>query len=250
MKALILAAGYATRLYPLTKDKAKPLLPIKGTPIISYIIRRIEPIEGLNKIYVVTNQKFYSDFCKWKDNYKFTKHIEIINDKTQKDEAKLGAIGDIDFVIKNKNIEEDILVVAGDNLFNFDLLDFTKKATEKKPAVSLGIYDVKEEELAHLYGIVSLNNQNKIVDFQEKPDEPKSTLAAVGIYFIPREILNLVSKYLDEGNTFDEPGYFIKWLYKNNEVYGVSLPGEWFDIGNIESYHRTNSIWREGDEVD
>ena len=250
MRALILAAGYATRLYPLTKNKAKPLLPIKGTPIISYIIKRIEPIKGLNKIYVVTNQKFYSDFCQWKDNYKFTKHIEIVNDKTQEDETKLGAIGDIDFVIRNKNIEEDLLVVAGDNLFNFDLLDFTDKAMKKKPAVSLGIYDVKEEELAHLYGIVSLNNQNKIVDFQEKPDEPKSTLAAVGIYFIPREILNLISKYLNEGNTSDEPGYFIRWLYKNNEVYGALLPGEWFDIGSIESYHRANGAWKEVDGVD
>jgi glucose-1-phosphate thymidylyltransferase len=245
MKALILAAGYATRLYPLTKNRAKPLLPIKGTPIINYIIKRLEPIEDIDKIYVVTNQKFYNDFCQWKDNYKFEKDIEIVNDETIEDETKLGAIGDIDFVIQKKEINEDLIIVAGDNLFDFNMVDFTNKAKSKKPAVSLGIYDVKEEKLARLYGIVGLDEGNKLIDFQEKPQEPRSTLAAGGIYFIPRNILSLVSRYLEEGKTPDEPGYFIRWLYKNNEVYGISLTGKWFDIGSVESYHRANGAWKE-----
>lgn len=249
MKVLILAAGYAVRLHPLTKSRPKPLLPVKGTPIINYIVKKIEPINDVDKIYVVTNQKFYDHFIQWKENYKFKKDIEIVNDNTQEDQTKLGAIGDMDFVIRNKNINEDLLIVAGDNLFNFNLVDFVKSAYGVRPAASLGVYDVKEEELARLYGIVTLNDQSQIIDFQEKPAEPKSTLAAVGIYFISADLIGLISKYLGEGNTSDQPGYFINWLVKVDKVYGFSLPGEWFDIGSIESYQRANGSWKEEEEL-
>jgi len=249
MKVLILAAGYATRLYPLTKDKAKPLLPVKGTPIINFIIRKIESLDEVDKIYVVTNQKFYDFFCQWRNNYRFNKEIKIINDKTLKDETKLGAIGDIDYVVKNEDINDDLLIVAGDNLFDFNLTEFKDKAKKVAPAVSIGIYDVKEKKLAKLYGVVSLSDNNQILELQEKPEIPKSSLIAVGIYLIPKEKLDLIHNYLDEGNTPDEPGYFIRWLCQKDRVYGIPLTGKWFDIGSIESYHRANAIWRKMDEA-
>ena len=250
MKVLILAAGYATRLYPLTKDKAKPLLPIKGRPIINFIIKGIEPLDEVDKIYVVTNQKFYDIFCQWRDDYRFDKEIEIINDETLQDETKLGAIGDIDYVIKKRDIKDDLLIVAGDNLFNFNLTEFRDKAKKVAPAVSLGIYDVKEKELAKLYGVVSLNDNNQILELQEKPKMPKSSLIAVGVYLIPKEKLGLIHNYLGEGNTPDEPGYFIRWLCQKDRVYGIPLVGEWFDIGSLESYHKANEVWKKMDDED
>lgn len=250
MKALILAAGYATRLYPLTRNKAKPLLPVKGSPIVNYIVKKIETIDEVDRIYLVTNNKFYNDFVEWSEIYKFKKKIEIINDQTLGDETKLGAIGDIKFVVDNKIIKEDFLIVAGDNLFSFNLHNFIEKVYGLEEAVCLGLHDVKEKEMAQLYGIVSINKENQIVDFQEKPSSPKSTLAAVGIYFIPKGKVNLISKYLEEGNTSDQPGYFINWLCKRDKVYGFLLPGDWFDIGNIESYERANGTWKEEEEID
>ncbi|MCK5306713.1 MAG: nucleotidyltransferase family protein [Candidatus Omnitrophica bacterium] len=245
MKALILAAGYATRLYPLTKNKAKPLLPINGKPIINYILERLETVKEIDKVFVVTNDKFYIDFLDWKSLAYFRKEIEVINDGTLEDQEKLGAIGDIDFVINSRQIKDDLLIIAGDNLFNFNIVDFVQKSYNMKPSVSMGVYDLKDKRLAGLYGIVKLNGQNRIVDFEEKPRLPKSSLAAAGIYLIPESAIELVASYLKEGNSPDQPGHFISWLYKVNKVYGFQLAGDWFDIGSLECYKKADELYKE-----
>jgi glucose-1-phosphate thymidylyltransferase len=245
MKAIILAAGYATRLYPLTKNKSKPLLPVRDKPIIDYIIDRIKGIADLDKIYVVTNNKFYNDYVKWSKESNHSKEIEIINDKTIEDETKLGAIGDINYVLESQKIDDDVLVIAGDNLFNFDIDSFIEKSYNVKPSASMGLYDIGDIGMAHLYGIVAIDGDNLVVEFQEKPQEPKSTLAAVGVYFLPKEIARLIPQYLNEGNSPDQPGHFMSWLSAKNELYAFKLAGDWYDIGSIESYNKANESYKE-----
>jgi glucose-1-phosphate thymidylyltransferase len=245
MKAIILAAGYATRLYPLTKNKSKPLLPVKDKSIIDYIIDRIKGIGSLDKVYVVTNNKFYNDYVKWNKESMHDKEIEIINDKTIEDETKLGAIGDINYVLESQKIDDDVLVIAGDNLFNFDIDSFIKKSYNVKPSASMGLYDIGDINMAHLYGIVAIGDDNLVVEFQEKPKEPKSTLAAVGVYFLPKEIAQLIPEYLDEGNSPDQPGHFMSWLSEKNKLYAFKLAGDWYDIGSIESYNKANESYKE-----
>jgi glucose-1-phosphate thymidylyltransferase len=246
MKGIILAAGYATRLYPLTKDKSKPLLPIKDKPIIEYILDKLANIKDLDTVYVVTNDKFYNDYLQWSQKNPFAKEIVIVNDKTLEDETKLGAIGDIDYVIKSQNINDDILIIAGDNLFNFNIESFLEKGYNVKPSASMGVYDIEDIKTASLYGIVAVNDTGLVVEFQEKPAEPKSTLAAVGIYFLPVDIARLIPDYLAEGNSPDQPGHFMTWLSKKGKLYGFPLTGDWYDIGSLESYEKANESYKEG----
>ncbi len=184
MKAIILAAGYGTRLYPLTLNKPKPLLEVAGKPIIEHIINKIEEVEEIDKVFIVTNAKFYKNFKEWCERFKSEKKIKIINDKTKSNEDRLGSLGDINFVIEKEKIKEDALIIAGDNFFHFSLKEFLESLRRPdKSAVVL--YDVKDRELAKQYGIVGVNEENRMMEFQEKPAEPKSTLASTGVYFYP-----------------------------------------------------------------
>ncbi len=243
MKALIMAAGYAVRLYPLTKDKAKPLLPIAGKPIIEYIIDKLEAFSQIDTIYVVTNNKFYDLFVKWAKDFDYHKPIEIINDGTLTNEDRLGAIGDMHYVIKNKKIRDDLIVIAGDNLFDFDLGKLRDYAQDKKLVICA--YDVKDEKLATQYGILSVDDTGKVISFVEKPSQPPSTLAALGIYLFKSDAVGLVDKYVRQGNNQDAPGYFIQWVYKTENVYAYAFDGSWYDIGDLKSYEDANKVYKD-----
>ena len=238
MKALILAAGYATRLYPLTKDRPKPLLPVSGQPMIEHILKKIEDIEEIDKIYVVTNEKFAGHFRDWKDAYPSGKEIKIINDATISDEDKLGAIGDMQLVVKEEGLNDDLLVVAGDNLFDFDLGDFINFFKEK--GASVGLRDVQDREAVKRYSMVEIDEDKKILSFQEKPSQPTTTLIAICLYLFPKEKLNLISEYLKEGNNPDAPGFYIAWLHRREPVYGFVFEGKWYDIGDLKCYEEAN----------
>ncbi len=238
MKALILAAGYGTRLYPLTEDKPKPLLPVAGRPMIEHILEKIEAIEELDKIYVVTNEKFAGHFRHWRDTYLSRKEIKIINDATTSDENKRGAIGDMQLVIEEEEINDDLLVVAADNLFQFHLGDFLSFFQEKGAAV--GLYDFRDREAVKRYSIVEIDENKKILSFQEKPSQPRTTLIAICLYLFPREKLSLISQYLQEGNNPDAPGFYIAWLHQREPVYGFVFEGKWYDIGDLQCYEEAN----------
>lgn len=241
MKVLLLAAGYATRLYPLTLNKPKPLLEVADKPVIEFIIDLIKLVKEIDKIYIVTNQRFYGDFEKWAENYDCPQAISIINDKTTSDENKLGATGDMDFVIKAERIKDDLLVIAGDNIFKADLADFMKFCISKRPFVTIGLYDVEDLNLAKKYGIVDIDKNNKIIEFKEKPNQPNSTLAAMCLYFFPKEKIRIVNDYLSAEKKKDAPGYFLEWLYKKENLFGyVFKRGKWFDIGDKKSYEEAN----------
>jgi glucose-1-phosphate thymidylyltransferase len=242
MKLLILAAGYATRLYPLTKNKAKPLLEVAGRPMIERVLMTTEKIPALNGIFIVTNEKFARDFEAWAGAYRKTRPhcppITVVNDHSTDDSNKLGAIGDIKLVIDSQKMDDDLLVIGGDNLFKSALTEFAKFASAHGP--TLGVYDVGDLEQMKKYGNVSVDESGKITEFVEKPPEPKTTLAAMCLYFYPRTVLPLIDRYVKEGNNPDQPGRLIAWLYQRQPVYAHPIQGPWLDIGSFETLEQAN----------
>ena len=244
MKVLILAAGYATRLYPLTLTQPKPLLPVSGKPMIEYVLDNIAPIGGIDRVYVVSNAKFAGHFQKWADVYgaRAKLNFTIINDQSTDDTNKLGAIGDLHLVIQQQKIDDDLIVVAGDNLFSQPLADFGKFCREKNAPV-LGVYDVGSLDQAKKYGVVALDKTGQLSQFIEKPSQPASTLIGIALYYYPKTILPLISQYMAEGNNPDQPGRLIQWLYPRVPVYTWTVPGLWYDIGSKETLEEANRIF-------
>jgi glucose-1-phosphate thymidylyltransferase len=245
MKALILAAGYATRLYPLTKEYPKPLLAVGRRPIIDYIIDKLEVIDNIDEIIIVTNSKFIFIFKRWKAALKTKKRLTLVDDLSKSHADRRGAIGDLNFVIDKKIIKEDLLVIGGDNLFEGELKDFLSFAKLKKPYVVMGIYDIKDKEQAEKYGVVKLDRAKRIVDFKEKPKNPKSTLIAMCLYYFPKKQLEFVGEYLEiKRDKHDATGFFIEWLRKQEPIYGFEFRGHWFDIGHHNSYGQAKETFK------
>lgn len=220
-----MAGGYATRLWPITKGKPKPLLPVGDKYIIDHILEKTRNL-GLD-VYVSTNKFFERHFKSWAEK----NGVELIVEETLSEEEKLGTIGAISYALSRLGID-DYLIVAGDNLFSFSLEDFLKHY-KGKPLVA--VYDVGDFELAKRYGVVLLEG-DRVIDFQEKPVQPKSTLISTGVYAFPRDVMEMVDDYLNEGNK-DSPGYFIEWLLKKGvEIYAYRFDDYWYDIGSADSY--------------
>jgi glucose-1-phosphate thymidylyltransferase len=245
MKVIILAAGYATRLYPLTLTQPKPLLPVAGKPMVEYVLDNLAPIGGIDRVYVVTNAKFAGHFQKWSDEYRAAKsklNFTIVNDGSTDDSNKLGAIGDIHFVIEKEKVDDDVIIVAGDNLFSDKLRDFGDFIRQKNAPV-LALYDVGNLEEIKKYNSISVDAQGKITFFEEKPKNPTSTLTGIALYFYPRSTLPLIRQYIAEGNNPDQPGRLVQWLYPRTPVYTWRVPGLWYDIGSKETLEEANKIF-------
>ena len=229
-----MAGGFAKRLWPLTKEYPKPLLKIKGKPIIEYVLDKVKQVEEIDKIYITTNAKFEHHF-KNELGMHFANGVSLFVESARREEEKLGAIGALRFIIKSEKIKDDLLVIAGDNVFGFDLkefIDYYKRF--KKPVVAF--YDINDiEKVRGRYGVVILDKNNRVVNFQEKPLEPKSTFVSTGCYIFPKETLKLIDTYLADMNNPDAPGHFIAWLHKIEDVYGFVFNEHWFDIGTHES---------------
>ena len=245
MNALILAAGYATRLYPLTLKKAKPLLEIAGKPMIEWVLDNLAPVPGLETIYVVTNDKFASDFKTGRKITKIDKQtssIKVVNDGTTSDDDKLGAIGDINLVLIRENLlNTDLIVIGGDNLFSEPLTKFVDYARQTE--VTVGVYDVGDLEAMKKYGAVTVDADGAITHFEEKPKEPKTTLAAIALYYYSRDVLPLFTTYIAAGNNPDQPGRFLQWLYPRKPVKTFQITGKWLDIGSKETLEEANKIF-------
>jgi glucose-1-phosphate thymidylyltransferase len=245
MNVLILAAGYATRLYPLTEKKAKPLLEVAGKPMIEWVLDNLAPIPDLGTIYVVTNDKFAADFQAWADGYAQSQpklKCKIVNDGSQSDADKLGAIGDIRFVITREELAGGaLLVVAGDNLFSEPLTDFAAQA--RGSDAMLAIYDVGDLEAMKKYSSIKVDAEGVITHFEEKPAKPESTLTGIALYYFAPETLELFTTYIAAGNNPDQPGRFIQWLYTRKPVRTYQIKGTWFDIGSKESLEEANRIF-------
>jgi glucose-1-phosphate thymidylyltransferase len=223
MKALILAAGYATRLRPLTDSIPKQLLPVGARPMVDWILDRVEQTSA-DEIHLVTNARFAPDFERWAED----KDVRVHNDGTTSNDDRLGAVGDIHFV----GLDDDLLIIAGDNLFDYSLADY-EAYWRAKGGSCVAVLDVGDPELAKKYGIVDVDENDRITNFVEKPEHPPTTLCATATYLYTREHARLVGKYLEEGNPPDQPGHYVAWLHEREPVYAYRFPGEWFDIGDI-----------------
>lgn len=246
MKALILAAGYGTRLYAIIKDKPKALLEINGKALVDYILDRIEKIPDLNEVILVTNNKFNDQFIEWAKAKEgvFPHKITIVNDGTETPEDRLGSIGDIDFVLKNTAVNDDLMILGGDNLFDYDIAAYTEFAKQKTDAVSIGLYDIHDLEEAKLFGVVAIDENRKVTSFEEKPAEPKSSLIAMCFYYLPKVTLSSVGDYLKEVKKSDTAGDYIRWICEKKDVYGFTFEGTWYDIGSVESYHEAQEKFK------
>jgi glucose-1-phosphate thymidylyltransferase len=240
VRAIILAAGYATRLRPLTDSIAKQLLPIGGRPMMDWICDKVEEISS--DIHVVTNSRFAGDFERWASG---RESVTVHDDGTTSNDDRLGAIGDIAFVLERAPTDDDLLVIAGDNLFDFRLADLVAFWQGKGIASAVALYDCGDLELATHYGVVEVGEDDRVVGFEEKPSEPRSTLAATATYLYHREHVPLVNRYLADGNPADQPGRLVAWLYQHEPVYGYRFEGPWFDIGNPDQLLEADNRWRE-----
>lgn len=243
MKALVLAAGYAVRLYPLTKQYPKPLLKVGNKTIIDYIIDKIERLDEIDEVVIVTNSRYFSVFKKWADERKTVKKLSLIDDLTFTPEDKRGAIGDMYFSINTAKINDDLLVIGGDNLFEESLKEFISFSKKIKNFPVVGIYDIKDLTHADKYGVIILDKENKVIDFEEKPKLPKSSLIAMCLYYFPKSKLKLIEEYLHyKNNKSDATGFYIDWLSRNHPVYGFIFKQQWYDIGDKNFLNKARGI--------
>jgi glucose-1-phosphate thymidylyltransferase len=244
VKLIVLGAGYATRLYPLTLNQPKPLLPVAGKPMIEHVLDKLRPLTDIDHVYIVTNAKFAEPFERWARarGAQNRTPITIINDHTTDDANKLGAIGDLNLVLNEAQIDDDIVVVAGDNLFSHDLDSFGDFCGGKNAPV-MGAYDVRELEEVKKYNAIEIDENDRLTFFLEKPAQPRTTLTGIALYYYPQWSLSLIRQYLAEGNNPDQPGLLVQWLYPRTPIYVWRVPGIWYDIGSKETLEEADRIF-------
>lgn len=242
MKAIILAGGHATRLWPITRQRAKPLLPLGDKPIIDYIVSDLEDAE---EVIISTNEKFADDFRRYAEEYdRMNVRVEVENQGSE--EEKPGTIGAIINLLDQEEIDDDLMIIGGDNYYSFDITDFIDFCEEREGPANV-VYEIKNEEMAKNFGIVD-TDKDRIVGFEEKPEEPPSTLASTACYYFPEDQVSLFHEYEDHFKQtdvpaekyLDEPGRLIEWAYERTDMYAFSFDGHWFDIGTPEGYLEAN----------
>jgi len=243
MDAVVLAGGYATRLWPITRHRAKPLLPVAGEPIVDHILRPLEDEDRVDTVYVSTNERFADDFREHLDEVGYEK-TELVVEPTREEDEKLGTVGALAELVERVKIDDDLLVIAGDNLFSFEVSEFLDYF-EDHGTPSLVAYDVGSREEASSYGLVELDG-DRVVGFEEKPDEPESTLVSIACYAFPADALGRLDEYLSGDGNPDAPGYFVEWLHEREDVGAYTFDGAWFDVGTRGSYLDANAYLSDG----
>jgi glucose-1-phosphate thymidylyltransferase len=242
MKALILAAGYATRLYPLTKDFPKPLLEVGGQAILDHLLDQIDRIANIERIVLVTNHRFLSVFEQWRRSRTGAKTIELVDDCTCTSEDRLGALGDLQFAREHADLDDDLLVTAADNLLQFPLGEFVA-AFERRRAAHVCVHRVEDPERRRRTGIAVLGAHDRVLQFTEKPTEPATWWGVPPIYLLPRSTLALLPVYLGAGGSREAPGHFIEWLHQVEPVFAYRIPGVILDIGTLQSLEAARKLF-------
>jgi glucose-1-phosphate thymidylyltransferase len=241
MKAIILAGGYAKRMWPLTLERPKPLLPVAGRPVIEHLMDKLLGIMEIHTIYITTNRRFEGAFREWLEAAGYERDIRLVIEDTLAEEEKLGSVGAMQHIIDKEGIDDDVLCIAGDNLFQDNLHAFLEFFRQHKTTV-FGLYEFPDSSLLSRYGITSIDDTGRVLDFEEKPEQPKSNLVSTGIYAIPRGELRTIHEYLKAGNNADTFGQFISWLHRRSPVHGFVFRNKWFDIGSFEAYREANEL--------
>jgi len=241
MKCLILAAGYATRLYPLTENFPKPLLKVGEKTILDWLIDDIDTLGMVDEYVVISNHKYAQHFDTWakEKNQKIT----VVDDGTSTNETRLGAVKDIQFAIDKLNIDDEMLVIAGDNVLDFSLTKFIRYAKEKNTSCIMRYYEESEIKLTKC-GVVEIDDSDRIISMEEKPRQPKSHWCCPPFYYYTKEDARLVQKGIDSGCGTDAPGSYIAWLCSQTPVHAMEMPGKRFDIGNLESYQQVQENYK------
>ena len=245
MKLIVLGAGYATRLYPLTLDQPKPLLAVADRPMLEHVLDSLGGVTSGDDIFIVTNSKFAGHFERWAAGYRKehpVARIAVINDGSTDDANKLGAIGDINLVLDKAQIDDDVVIVAGDNLFSERLDGFREYCLQHNAPV-LGVYDVGDLEEIRKYNAIETDDKSRITFFEEKPANPKSTVTGIALYYYPQWALPMIKDYIAEGNNPDQPGRLVQWLYPRMPFYVWRVPGIWYDVGSKETLEEANRIF-------
>ena len=240
MKCLILAAGYATRLYPLTENFPKPLLKVQDKPILDWLIDDIEAAGEVDEYIVISNHKFAHHFDNWAKN---KRKVTVVDDGTESNETRLGAVKDIQFTIEKLGLNDDLLVIAGDNLLDFSLTRFVAYAKEKKASCIMRYYEPSEQKLLKC-GVVTIDETDRILRMTEKSPTPETHWCCPPFYYYTKEDARLVAKGIEAGCGTDAPGSYIAWLCTQTTVYAMEMPGSRYDIGNLESYEKVQTEYK------
>ena len=244
MKAIILAAGYATRLYPLTKNFPKPLLEVGGKMILDHLVDQLKTIADIDGAYVVTNRRFYGHFADWAlANKAIQNGLEILDDGTTSNDDRLGAVGDIQFAIEARDIADDVLVLAADNILLFSLQKLVNKF-KSNPVSHIAVRHNPDYDDRKRRGNVRLDKDNSVLQFIEKPDRPISEWSALPVYIYPASILSRFEEYIANGGNPDAPGHFLEWLHTCETVYAFDIKGGVLDIGNRESLAEARAFFQ------
>ena len=241
MKCLILAAGYATRLYPLTENFPKPLLEVGGKTILDWLVDDIDTAGLVDEYVVISNHKFAHHFESWAANK--TMKVTVVDDGTVSNETRLGAVKDIQFAIDQLSLDDDMLVIAGDNVLDFSLTEFVRYAKEKNTSCIMRYYEPEEKKLVKC-GVVEVDEGDRILSMEEKPAQPRSHWCCPPFYYYTRQDAGLVEKGIAAGCGTDAPGSYISWLCTQTPVHAMEMPGRRYDIGNLESYEQVQKEYQ------
>lgn len=242
MKCILLCAGYATRLFPLTENFPKALLDIKeGKPLLDYTMDQINQIDQIDEIFLITNDRYYNHFLEWSKKFN-KKPITVFNDHTSSNDDRLGAIGDIQYTINQAKIDDDVIIIAGDNLFDYPLQEVVDYYNTKKASIVCG-KELDNIEQLKKFAVAILDDNDKIINLEEKPANPKSNIAIYATYIYPKNIVKSIRNYLEEGNNPDAPGYFVEYLYKVKDVFVYRFKGNCYDVGTFEQLDVVRKIY-------
>ena len=241
MKCLILAAGYATRLYPLTENFPKPLLDVQGKTILDWLIDDIDSLNAIDEYIVISNHKFAHHFDSWAESK--TQKITVVDDGTETNEGRLGAVKDVKFAIDKLGICDDVLIIAGDNLLDFTLTRFIEYAKKKNASAVMRYYESDTARLRKS-GVAQIDSDDRIISLEEKPQKPKSNWCCPPFYFYKADDVSLIGEALSDGCGYDAPGSYVAWLCKKSPVYAMEMPGKRYDIGNLESYEKVQKEYK------
>ena len=240
MKCLILAAGYATRLYPLTENFPKPLLDVGGKTILDRLVDDLNTSGAIDEFVVISNHKFARIFEEWAAKKKF--RVTVVDDGTDTNETRLGAVRDIEFAINRQGLDTDMTVIAGDNVLDFSLTKFLDYCVEKKASCVMRYFEPDAKTLSKR-GVLELDG-DRVISMEEKPEKPKTQWCCPPFYYYTRKDAKRIGEALEDGCGYDAPGSFIAWLCRKSPVYAMEMPGSRYDVGNLESYTKIRNEYR------